>query len=145
MIRLTFNELNAYDCYWCPSALFLVYLFILRNRDRMWVGKGQREGERERIPGRFHAVSTEPYMGLNLTTHEIMTWAETKSQTPYWATQVSLNLYLNLSFVDFFLCCLGKLLNHFWNFLKKYLFVLRERGYMNKRGKGREREGDRES
>ena len=33
----------------------------------------EREREREGIPRGFHAVSTEPNMGLELTNHEIMT------------------------------------------------------------------------
>ena len=35
----------------------------------------EKEGERgrERIPSRLHAVSTEPYVGLNPTNPEIMT------------------------------------------------------------------------
>ena len=59
-------------------------LFILRerkrerrrDRERMQAGEGQRERERERgresIPGRLHAVSGEPSVGLELTNHEIM-------------------------------------------------------------------------
>ena len=41
-------------------------------------GRGKERG-REKIPGRLHAVSTEPNVGLDLTNHEIMTRAETKS------------------------------------------------------------------
>ena len=41
-------------------------------------GEGaEREGER--IPSRLHTVSTEPHVGLELTNHDIMTSAETKS------------------------------------------------------------------
>ena len=35
-------------------------------------GRG-REREEERIPSRICTVSTEPYMGLDLTNYEIMT------------------------------------------------------------------------
>ena len=35
--------------------------------------RAEREGERERIPGKLHAVSTEPNAGLELTNHEIVT------------------------------------------------------------------------
>ena len=47
------------------------------------MGEGQRETERqrERIPSRFHTVSTEPDAGLELMNHEITIQAETKSQT----------------------------------------------------------------
>ena len=43
----------------------LIYLF----RE----GKGREREERERIPSRLHAVSTEPDKGLDPTNHEIMT------------------------------------------------------------------------
>ena len=33
----------------------------------------EREGERERIPSRLHAVSTEPDTGLDLTNPEVTT------------------------------------------------------------------------
>ena len=50
------------------------------ERDKEQVGKGrEREGDRE--PSRLHAVGTEPKAGLELTNCDIMTWAETKSQT----------------------------------------------------------------
>ena len=42
-------------------------------------GGAERQGERERVPSRLHAVSTKPDAGLKLTNHEIMTCAETKS------------------------------------------------------------------
>ena len=37
------------------------------------------EGQRERIPGRLHTVSTEPDVGLEPHNHEMMTLAEIKS------------------------------------------------------------------
>ena len=37
------------------------------------MGGAEREGGRERIPNRFHNVSAEPDVGLELTNHEIMT------------------------------------------------------------------------
>ena len=49
---------------------FNVHLF-LRERESTQVRKGQRE--RENIPSRLYAVSTEPDLGLELTNHEIMT------------------------------------------------------------------------
>ena len=39
----------------------------------MPAGEGQREGGRERILSRLHAVSTEPDVGLGITNHETMT------------------------------------------------------------------------
>ena len=36
---------------------------------------------RERIPSRLHADSAEPDLGLELTSHEIMTLADAESQS----------------------------------------------------------------
>ena len=49
----------------------------------VWAGEGQRGG-RERIPSRLRAVSTEPKVGLDPANHEVMTWAEIKSQVVNW-------------------------------------------------------------
>ena len=49
------------------------YLFILRERERESKQGRDREKGRERIPSRFHAVSTEPNSGFPLTNCEIMT------------------------------------------------------------------------
>ena len=62
-----------------------------RGRGREREGKKERGGERERerereregrerIPTRFHAVRTEPKVGLKIMNCEIMTLAEIKSQ-----------------------------------------------------------------
>ena len=60
-------------------------LFILESQSK-W-GRG-RERRRERIPSGFCTASTEPDVGLELSNHEIMTWAEMKSWTlNQWATQ----------------------------------------------------------
>ena len=39
----------------------------------MGVSEAQRERRRERIPSRLHAVSADPYAGLEFTHCEIMT------------------------------------------------------------------------
>ena len=39
-----------------------------------------RERGRERIPSRFSTAHAEPDVGLKLMNHEIVTWAEIKSQ-----------------------------------------------------------------
>ena len=75
---------------------FLMFIFD-RERDRAWVGKGQREreGDTESETGsRLRAVSTEPDAGLELTDREIMTWAEVRCSTD-WATQAPLYLFYN--------------------------------------------------
>ena len=53
--------------------LFFIYLFILIERKCTSDEGAEREGERERIPSRLHTVNAEPHMGLELTSHEIMT------------------------------------------------------------------------
>ena len=42
------------------------------------LGRGAERG-RERIPSRLHIASVEPNAGLELTNHEIMTWAKINS------------------------------------------------------------------
>ena len=65
-------------------------MFIF-ERDREWVGKGQREGDTESEAGfRLQADSTEPDAGVELTNCEIMTWVEVGHPTD-WATQVPLS------------------------------------------------------
>ena len=60
-------------------------MFIFEKREHMHtnmqVGKGRQMG-RLRIQSGFHADSRDPDVGLELTNHEIMTWAKIKSQTP---------------------------------------------------------------
>ena len=70
--------------------IFNVYLFLReREKERAWVGEKQRgEGDTEsEAVSRLWVVSTEPGVGLKLTNHEIVTWAEVGCLT-YWATQV---------------------------------------------------------
>ena len=55
--------------------IFHIYLFWERERG---VGRGRER--RERLQSRFHAVSAKSYTGLDLTNHEIMTWAKIKSR-----------------------------------------------------------------
>ena len=51
----------------------------------------EREGDTESEAGsRLWTVSTEPKAGLQLTSHEIMTWTEVRPPTD-WATQVPWN------------------------------------------------------
>ena len=60
----------------------------------MRVGEGQREGDTEADAGsRLWAVSTEPKAGLELTSCEIMTWAEAGHSTN-WATQAPFEYFL---------------------------------------------------
>ena len=62
------------------NILFLSFIYLFWERQRQHeLGRG-REREKHRIRSRFQAVSTEPDAGLELTNHEIMTWAKIKSQ-----------------------------------------------------------------
>ena len=59
-----------------------------RERQSMIRGVAEKEGNTEsRAGSRLWAVSTQPNMGLELTSCEIMTWAEVGHLTN-WATQV---------------------------------------------------------
>ena len=64
---------------------FFLSLFIFREKERvwMWVGRAEREGEKEN-PSRLHATNVETDVGLYPMNSEIMTWAEIKSQTLNW-------------------------------------------------------------
>ena len=58
-----------------------------RERQSMNGGGAEREGHTESETGsRLRAVSTEPNAGLELTDHEISTWAEVRRLT-HWTTQ----------------------------------------------------------
>ena len=53
-------------------------------------GEAEREGDTEsKAASRLWTDSTEPDMGLELTSHEIMTWAQVGCLTD-WATQTPL-------------------------------------------------------
>ena len=67
-----------------PYFFLKVHLFILKEGDR----QRDREKRRERIPSRFCTVSVEPDMGLKLTNHEPMTWAEIKGRRLNWLTHL---------------------------------------------------------
>ena len=63
------------------AASFLKSLFIYFERERERAGGRQTQRGRERIPSRLHVVRAKPDIGLHPTNTEIVTWAETKSQT----------------------------------------------------------------
>ena len=68
--------------YWSVSSLFFKFFnanLFLKERETEYeqVGEREREGDPESKAGsRLWAVSTEANAGLELTNHEIMTWAE---------------------------------------------------------------------
>ena len=61
--------------------VFCCFFFLEKEKERACTSQGKAEGEGERIPSRLRAVSAEPNAGFDLTNREIMTWAETNSQT----------------------------------------------------------------
>ena len=73
------------------------------DRDRAWTGEGQRKGDTEsKADSRLWAVNTEPDMELELTNHEIMTWAEVRRLTD-WATQAPpLCLFIVINMLTWF-------------------------------------------
>ena len=70
--------------------MFLMFIFE-RDRQNASGLVAEREGDTEsEASSRLWAVSTEPDAGLELTSCEIMTWAEVGRSTD-WATQVPQN------------------------------------------------------
>ena len=71
----------------------MFYLSLRQRETEHEKGRG-REGDTESEAGsRLWAVSTEPDTGLELTSREIMTWAEVGRLT-HWATQAPPRLVL---------------------------------------------------
>ena len=58
-----------------------MFIYFERVRVRQSTSRGGAESEGEREPKQALAVGTEPDVGLQVTNHEIMTRAETKSRT----------------------------------------------------------------
>ena len=86
------------------KKIFFNVLFIFETETEHERGRGrEREGDTESEAGsRLWAVSPEPDAGLELTDHEIVTWAEVGRLTN-WATQAPLGSFLEAKRVSFFL------------------------------------------
>ena len=79
------------DVYFLFSLMF-VY-FSERERDRVSGEGARRDGDKESEAGsRLWAVNTEPDVGFELTSWEIMTQAEAGHLT-HWATQAPWEVY----------------------------------------------------
>ena len=63
-----------------------MFIFEREWEKQSALGEGQRERETHNLK-KAPGFSTEPDVGLELTNHEIMTWAEVRRLTN-WATQV---------------------------------------------------------
>ena len=96
------NKVDHYILFFWPATLihseigsvlfkifFNVYLFLRETERESSRREGpEREGDTESEAGsRLRAVSTEPYVGLELTECTIMTWAKVRHLSG-WATQV---------------------------------------------------------
>lgn len=100
--------------------LFKTYLFE-RDREREWVGG---RGRRETFPADSPLI-VEPNMGFSFQTHEIRTWAETKSPALYLLSHAGVPRFLLLtwhSHLDFIeishLVAPKRTYNlHFWNWV----------------------------
>ena len=84
-------------------TLFKVYYFET-EREHKWGGE-EREGET--IPSRLRTVSVDPATGLELISHEVMTWTEVKrwtlnqlshSSAPKHLLRIRLVVYSHLTF-----------------------------------------------
>lgn len=98
------------DLGWLLDLFFLSFCIHI-ERKRKW-GPGTRwECGRERILGRLHTVSADPYAGLELKNDQIMTWAKVKdvwpTETPR-CPRVPFKIHLDVSSAYFrfhFLSC----------------------------------------
>ena len=75
-----------------------MFIYFEREREHVPVEEGQREEDTEPKAGfRLRAVSTEPDTRVELTNHQIMTWAEVERSTD-WATQApqEIEIFLEL-------------------------------------------------
>ena len=90
-------------------TFFCSFLFIYLEREHEQ-GRGRERG-RERSPSRLHTVSMETNVGLKLTKHEIMTWAEAKSRTVNWLSHPGAPkpIFLKSFLLSLFLSDLGSL------------------------------------
>ena len=73
-----------------------VYLFLRETETECeWVGAEREQVTEWEAGSRLWAVSTVPDVGLELTDHEIVTWAEV-GRLSDWATQEPLKLTFNV-------------------------------------------------
>ena len=78
-----FNQSQAIHL--VQKYIFLTFYFF-SWRERESRGRAGREGNR--IPSKFHVVSTEPDVGLDPTNPEITTWVKIKSSMLNWLSHL---------------------------------------------------------
>ena len=74
----------------CYRLLYILGRHLFLNANLFTYLRQEAEREGQRIQSRFCADSSEPDTGLELMTHEIMTWREVRHLT-HWATQAPLS------------------------------------------------------
>ena len=62
---------------WIKTKKFFFNVLFIFERERVRAGEGKRE-RGQRMHSQLHAHSSDPNAGLELTNHEIMTWAEVR-------------------------------------------------------------------
>ena len=67
--------------YFFFNFLKFIYLGGGGERERVHTSRWEAESRRYRISSRLHAINKELHVGLELTNHKTMTWAEIESQT----------------------------------------------------------------
>ena len=71
-----------------------IYFWKRETKHQQWGGGAEKEGDTESEAGsRLQVVSTESNAGLELTSCEILTWAEDRRSTD-WDTQIPFKLIL---------------------------------------------------
>ena len=81
--------------------LRIFFVYLLWEKEKVWVGEGLRDREGERIPSRICTISIEPDAGLEPTNREIRTWAKVGHLTD-GTTQVPLKL--RKKFINYLAC-----------------------------------------
>ena len=105
---------------------FNIY-FWKRERKHKQGGAGERETE-SKAASMPWTISTEPDVGLELTTCEIMIWAKVRWLSD-WATQVPLNtIFLRALLIQMLTKnCITSISHEDFNFLPPFLHIIEER------------------
>ena len=93
------------------------------ERETVQVGEGQRDGEWESHAG-LTLSAQSPMQDSNSRNRNIMTWAETKTQTLNWLSHPGALVFLGF-FVLFVLFLFFLCLRIFQKFFKKHIFVFK--------------------
>ena len=84
-----------------------MFIYLLREKENVWIGEGQRETGRGRILSPHYTGSAEPNLGLELTNRTMNSWPKVKSRArcftdePPRCPKISWEFYFILFFVKF--------------------------------------------